>query len=311
MHGWGADRVVTHRIARRFVARSYRFTVRNPRLRDGSSANDGVSSYREIPAPPALAQWIECYWELRAHSILSPASSRIIPDGSADLVFHLGDVPLAPRGPLPRSFLVGPLLQSVGVSYGRDTHVVGACLRPAGIRALLDVDARDVTDRVQPLTNVAGALGVRLSRAVLDGPPESAVERLNAELIVRARSLAPPDSMASSAVRLIRESGGLISMHALAPMLMLSPRSLERRFSDAVGMPPKVFARLVRFGGTVQRLRGRGLESGWATLAVEQGYHDQAHLAREVREFAGLTPAALLAELHPVGFVQDVAAPRP
>lgn len=90
-------------------------------------------------------------------------------------------------------FLVGTLLQSVGVSYARDTHVVGACLRPAGVRALLDVDARDVTDRVEALTNVAGALGERLSRAVLDGPPDTALERLNAELLIRARSLTTPE----------------------------------------------------------------------------------------------------------------------
>ena len=270
-----------------------------------------MSSYREIPAPAALAQWVESYWELRAHSILSPASSRIIPDGSADLVFHMRDVPLAPGGPLPRAFLVGTLLQSVGVRYGRDTHVIGACLKPAGVRALLDVEARDVTDRVEPLADVSGALGERLSRAVLDGPPETTFERLNAELLVRARACTAPDGAAASAVRLIRESGGLISMHTLAPMLALSPRQLERRFSAAVGMPPKAFARLVRFAGVVQRLRGRGLEQGWAGLAVEHGYYDQAHLVREVRAFAGLTPAALLAELRPVGFVQYAAAPSP
>ena len=135
------------------------------------------------------------------------------------------------------------------------------------------------------------------------------MQRLNAELLARVRSLSLPDVAASSAARLIRQSAGLISMDALAPMLSLSPRQLERRFSAAVGMPPKVFARLVRFDGVVRRLRDRGLEHGWATLAVEHGYHDQAHLVREVRAFAGLTPAALLGELHPVGFVQYAAAP--
>ena len=281
--------------------------------------NETVTSYRETPAPPALAHWVECYWELRARYVSPPIVTRIIPDGSADLVFHLGDVPAAPdenaradvhRGASPRAYVVGTLLRSVDIQYARDTHVVGASLRPAGVREVLEVESHAIADRVEPLAGASGAVGERLSRAVFDGPPETAMHRLNAELLDCARSFSVPDLAASAAVRLIRESGGLISMQALGLMLALPPRQLERRFSAAVGMPPKVFARLARFGGVVRRLRGRGLERGWATLAVEHGYHDQAHLVHEVRAFAGLTPAALLAEIHRVGFVQYDPTPR-
>ena len=138
----------------------------------------------------------------------------------------------------------------------------------------------------------------------MDGPPHAAVWRLEATLLARSSSLALPDAAALEAVRLIRRSGGRISMDALAPLVALSPRQLERRFSAAVGLPPKLFARLTRFDCVVRHIRQRGLDRGWAALAVEHGYHDQAHLAHEVRAFAGVTPAALLAELHPVGFLQ-------
>ena len=267
-----------------------------------------VRSYREVPAPPALAHWVECFWELRVTPVGARAASRIIPDGSADLVFHLGDVPALATAP---AYFVGTLLQSVTIDYAPDTHVVGACLRPAGIRALLDMAPHDIPDRVAPLGVVCGAMGERLSNTVIDGPPQAAVRRLMAELLARGPSLALPDAAVSHAVRLIRRSEGRISMDALAQLVALSPRQLERRFSSAVGLSPKVVARLARFDGMVRHIRERGLDRGWASLAVEHGYHDQAHLSHEVRAFAGITPAALLAELHPVGFLQYERAAAP
>ena len=265
-------------------------------------------SYREGPAPPALARWVESFWELRVTAVGVRAVSRIIPDGSADLVFHLGDIPARATA---RAYVVGPLLRSVTIDYAPDTHVVGACLRPAGVRALLDVTPHDLANRVAPLDDVCGTMGAHLSNTVIDGPPHAAVRRLSAELLARASSLALPDVAASEAIRLIRRSGGRISMDALAPLVGLSPRQLERRFSAAVGVSPKVFARLARFDGVVRDIRQHGLNRGWATLAVDHGYHDQAHLVHEVRAFAGITPVELLAEVHPVGFLQyEPAAAR-
>ena len=53
-------------------------------------------------------------------------------------------------------------------------------------------------------------------------------------------------------------------------------------------MNPKLFARLVRFERMMRE--GRGGAQSWAELALAHGYCDQAHLAREVARFTGLTP---------------------
>jgi AraC-like DNA-binding protein len=266
-----------------------------------AAGDHDVLSYREVPVPPALARWVEWFWELRPTPVGAGVVRRVIPDGSADLVFHLGDVPGLATA---RAYVVGTLLRSVTIDYAPNTHVVGACLRPGGVRALLDVAPHDLADRIAPLGDVCGATGERLSNTVIDGSPHAAVQRLNAALCARVSSLALPDVAASEAVRLIRRTGGRISVDGLARLLALSPRHLERRFSAAIGLSPKVFARLARFDSVVQHIRQHGLDRGWATLAVEHGYHDQAHLVHEVRAFAGITPAALLAELYPVGFLQ-------
>jgi AraC-like DNA-binding protein len=82
-----------------------------------------------------------------------------------------------------------------------------------------------------------------------------------------------------------------------------SHRRLIARYRDVVGLPPKLVARIVRF----ERLAASVAEdpaADWAGAAVACGYFDQAHLAREVRELADITPTELRAQA--VNSVQDV-----
>jgi transcriptional regulator GlxA family with amidase domain len=95
----------------------------------------------------------------------------------------------------------------------------------------------------------------------------------------------------------------------LAEELRRSRRRLSARFAERFGLPPKTMARLFRFGRAA-RLLGAGFPAqpspvrttGWldvAAIAVDCGYHDQAHLNRDFREFAGVSPSQLETMLLP------------
>jgi AraC-like DNA-binding protein len=57
---------------------------------------------------------------------------------------------------------------------------------------------------------------------------------------------------------------------------------------------PKVFARVVRLGRVIERVRAVPAEApiNWSTLALDLGYYDQSHLVDEFREMTGVTPTA-------------------
>jgi len=85
-------------------------------------------------------------------------------------------------------------------------------------------------------------------------------------------------------------------------------RWLERAFARHVGYGPKMLARVVRFQHAVALLDA-GPPLSWSALAYEAGFADQAHLVREFRALAGLTPGDFAAERRDVGFVQYEDAP--
>ena len=81
----------------------------------------------------------------------------------------------------------------------------------------------------------------------------------------------------------------------LTGMLDICERQLRRRFSDAVGYGPKMFARIVR----LQQFRTFAVQASQkqmnlAALAFDLGYADQAHMTREIGELSGFSPLHLL-----------------
>src|SRR5204862_6925654 len=71
-----------------------------------------------------------------------------------------------------------------------------------------------------------------------------------------------------------------------------SERTVERRFRRAVGVAPKLFARVLRLQDA---LRLREQQVAWSELALDAGYYDQSHLIRDARQLFGASPQALAA----------------
>jgi AraC-like DNA-binding protein len=88
------------------------------------------------------------------------------------------------------------------------------------------------------------------------------------------------------------------SSSAVANEIGWSRRHFARRFRDSTGFSPDRFRRIARFQRFVGGLTGAPGDD-LAGLAVDSGYADQPHLARDVRDFTGMTPGELRARLVP------------
>jgi AraC-like DNA-binding protein len=116
---------------------------------------------------------------------------------------------------------------------------------------------------------------------------------------IQARLLAAegrPEAMVW-AYGVLRGTAGGASIGSLAAELGYSKKRLIAQFRENLGLPPKTLARVMRFERAVRMVQRDGEATDWVRLAAECGYYDQAHLIREFREFAGMTPGEFVGRL--------------
>ncbi|MFN8353978.1 MAG: AraC family transcriptional regulator [Spirosomataceae bacterium] len=83
------------------------------------------------------------------------------------------------------------------------------------------------------------------------------------------------------------------SLDWLADQACLSPRQFERRFTDRMGVGPKLYSRISRFYQTFQYKEAHP-HTDWLTVALYFGYTDYYHLAKDFKQFANSTPNMML-----------------
>jgi AraC-like DNA-binding protein len=83
--------------------------------------------------------------------------------------------------------------------------------------------------------------------------------------------------------------GGTVKIDDLVKRACLSNRQFERAFKDRMGVSPKFYSRLVRFG-KAWLLKENNPNMTWTQVAYECNYFDQMHLIRDFKVFADTNP---------------------
>ena len=79
------------------------------------------------------------------------------------------------------------------------------------------------------------------------------------------------------------------SLDTIAQQACLSTKQFYRRFTERIGISPKLFSRLCRFNHAYQYKVSHPNVS-WSSIAQEFHYTDYHHMEKEFKEFTSLTP---------------------
>ncbi|MFF3904664.1 helix-turn-helix domain-containing protein [Streptomyces sp. NPDC001848] len=205
-----------------------------------------------------------------------PVVRPVLPDGCMDLLWTEGRLLVA--GPDTRAYRPG----------GSPARWAGVRFHPGTAPAYLGVPAYELRDRRVELADLWPAAEVRRLTGRVDAAddPGTALEEIALDRAARAPA---PDPLLHAVVAAL-DAGRPVA--ATADGLGLTARQLHRRSLAAFGYGPKTLARVLRLQRALALARSGVPFAGTAALA---GFADQAHLARDVRELAGMPLGELLA----------------
>jgi AraC-like DNA-binding protein len=223
------------------------------------------------------------------------ASEHMLPSGAAQLLFALHETPIMCTSVATGESMAwsGSIVHGPQSSYcvagpKPKGAVVGVSFRPGAAAAVLGVSMAELADRHVALDAIWGSRALDIQHQLLSAVgPKQAFQVLEQSLSTRihrplllhpavAQALLPHHAALSAPVARMQQASGY------------SPRHFIALFRFAVGLTPKHYHRIQRFNSVLRGIAAQ--EGGLGDVAAAAGYSDQAHLHREFREFAGVTP---------------------
>lgn len=231
------------------------------------------------------------YWLDRSDPLLN----TILPGTQVSLIINLGDKWAVSRSLttseyLPNVCVVGPVTRARVLRVGRSVHALGAVLPPTLTHAAFGVPASDLVDRIVPLHDLWARDDVeRLLPSFSCRETRRCLSVLKEELAARLDRAIERQTLGEWAARFIKRHDGRVSIDHMAKSNSLSRQQFALRFCATAGLPPKLFARITRFQALVHVLLSTDV-SRWASVSLNIGFYDQAHMINEFGAFAGSPP---------------------
>jgi len=254
--------------------------------------------YQKIKPHPALSPFIESIWIQESDEDASRRPfppTHILPTGMIHLIFYYGDPFIHHEDQddimAPEFLAFGQITRPFTVSATGRTGIVLACVYPWGAAPLLGIQSSEITNLHLDLRAIFPESAItKLSEKIASAPDN--IVRVNSlqAFLFRVLNKEKRDSLSSEAVRTRNNAYGISPISKLAKDLHLSRRHLLRRFKQAVGLSPKMFANVIRFQKAIGLKR---LALSWQEITRRCNYYDQAHFISEFRSFSGITPESL------------------
>ncbi|HEU4470873.1 MAG TPA: helix-turn-helix domain-containing protein [Flavisolibacter sp.] len=236
---------------------------------------------------PLLQNYIHRYWVVQTGADFSSCTRQLYADGCINLIYNCGQsiVKTFPCNGLlkpGRLYIAGTATTPGTLERQPASCFIGIRFLPGGFHSLYGHPADGIV-------NVIGDFHEPELQMLLE-PDDGLKERLDDFFLSKLPSSQP---LLVQLVQEMRKARGQLAISRLAGLYNISTRTLERHFKLGTGAPPKEIANILRFQTAIKKLKSNGLNESLLRLSVELGYADHAHLSRECKRYAGLSPEGL------------------
>lgn len=188
--------------------------------------------------------------------------------------------------------ITGPQTERIILSLGHNHLMIKIGFQPGALHRLLgqpmhrmlqkDYDGEAVFGN--EVKNVTDALANATEFATM----KNIADNFMLSLLAKVKKPVALDYVIPEIIR----SGGMMNIDKLVKKAYMSNRQFERVFKERMGVSPKFYSRLVRFG-KAWLLKENNPSRIWTEVAYECCYFDQMHFIRDFKEFANANPTEI------------------
>jgi AraC-like DNA-binding protein len=233
-----------------------------------------------------------------------------MPTAQQVIVFNFFDTPMTTihteGQALSRSYVVGQMINACTKTLQGTLHLLLINLKPFAFNTLFKIPMNKFVDRVMDLESIIGKDGRYVTEQIFTASTiEQRIRILNDFLIKQFRkSDQPAANGIDHALQLINQYAGNISITDLAEKSYVTERTLRRYFEERVGVNPKLYSKLLRFGKVIGLIE-KGVIKTWRDIPFDFGYFDQSHFIRDFKQFSGKTPTEYYPQNNPMHQLLD------
>lgn len=257
-------------------------------------------NYQTFQPNSDLESLVSCYWTLEVPAEFESQRQRIIPDGTIEMAFILGDD--IKRYTSEKEFIIQPramvLGQTIEPFYIEPTGFVNTfAIRfyPYGFANFVNMPIKNLANKETSIEllfgeKTANELEQKIIEATNSNERIKIIEKFLLEKLNEKTTI---DNIVKTTIDTLLATNGSASISTILKENLSKRRQLERNFKKQIGVSPKQLGKVIRLQTALKMLLNKKSEN-LTDIAYKSEYFDQAHFIKDFKEFTGINPKEFL-----------------
>ena len=257
-------------------------------------------NYQTYQPSSDLESIISCYWTLEVPAAKDVQKQRIVPDGTIEMAFILGDDIKRYTSEeefiiQPRSMVLGQIIDPFYIEPTGTVNTFAIRFYPYGFANFVSVALKDLAKTETPIEMLFGEeTAKKLEQDIIQArDAQQRIEIIETFLQNKLNEKTIVSNIVSTTVDALLSTKGSASINDILEGNLSKRRQLERMFVKQVGISPKQLGKLIRLQSALKMLLNQEDES-LTNIAYNNEYYDQAHFIKDFKEFTGVSPKEFL-----------------
>ena len=257
-------------------------------------------NYQTFSPHPELESLVSCYWTLEVPAEDAPQKQRIIPDGTIEMAFILGeDIKRYTKGDefivQPRSMVLGQTIKPFFIEPTGYVNTFAIRFYPFGFANFVNIPIENLANKETPLKELFGEQTSEIleKRIALTENVKEKIQIIEGFLLEKLNEEKTIDKIVKTTIDALMSSKGNKSISNITSKNKSMRRQLERMFRKQIGISPKQLGKVIRLQTALKLLLNQESEK-LTNIAYKCEYYDQAHFIKDFKEFTGIRPKEFL-----------------